>query len=112
MSNHVRPKLPGARVFFTMVLADRGSDLLVRVVGRLREAVREVRVERPFRIDAWVILPDHMHAVWTLPEGDADFSTRWAAIKARFTRSVRDFGRWWGETHPTFHLYNLQKRQR
>jgi putative transposase len=68
--------------------ADRGSDVLVREAGRLREAVREVRAERPFGIDAWVVLPDHMHAVWTLPEADADFSTRWVAIKARFSMAM------------------------
>jgi putative transposase len=88
MSNYVRPKQPGARVFFTVTLADRGSDVLVREIGALREAVREVRSERSFGIDAWVILPDHMHAVWTLPEGDADFSTRWKDIKTRFTKAV------------------------
>ena len=93
MPDYVRPKLPGACVFFTVALANRGSDLLVREVAGLRDAVRVVRAQRPFAIDAWVVLPDHMHAVWTLPEGDADFSTRWAAIKARFTRSVRDSGR-------------------
>jgi len=93
MPDYVRPKAPGARVFFTVVLADRGSDLLVREIGRLREAVREVHAERPFGIDAWVVLPDHLHAVWTLPAGDAGFSTRWGAIKARFTRSIRDSGR-------------------
>lgn len=52
--------------------------------------------ERPFGIDAWVVMPDHLHAVWTLPQGDADFSTRWGAIKARFTRSLRRVG-----FHPT-----------
>jgi putative transposase len=88
MPNNLRPRLPGARVFFTVALADRGSDVLVREAGRLREAVREVRAERPFGIDAWVVLPDHMHAVWTLPEADADFSTRWAAIKARFSMAM------------------------
>ena len=46
------------------------------------------RFERPFHIDAWVVLPDHMHAVWTLPPGDRDFSTRWRIIKARFSRAV------------------------
>jgi len=45
--------------------------------------------ERPFKVDAWVVLPDHMHAVWTFPEGDADYAVRWSAIKARFTMSLR-----------------------
>ena len=89
-------------MFFTVTLADRRSDLLVREIGRLREAVREAREARPFGIDAWVVLPDHLHAVWTLPAGDADFSTRWGAIKARFTRSIRDSGR--VGFHPTIGL--------
>ena len=88
MPNYVRPKSPGASIFFTVALADRGSDLLVREVGRLREAVEATRAARPFGIDAWVVLPDHLHCVWTLPEGDADFSTRWGAIKGRFSRGL------------------------
>lgn len=88
MSNYVRPKVSGACVFFTVNLADRGSDLLVREIDVLREAVRLTKAERPFQIDAWVVMPDHLHAVWTLPKGDADFSTRWGAIKARFTMMV------------------------
>ena len=92
MSQYIRPKRPGARVFFTVALADRGADTLVRHVDQLREAVRATKVERPFGIDAWVVLPDHMHCVWTLPEGDADFSTRMGAIKARFTRDIRRSG--------------------
>nr|WP_323766588.1 transposase [Antarctobacter sp.] len=55
----------------------------------LREAVQVTRARRPFAIDAWVVLPDHMHAVWTLPEGDANYSDRWGAIKARFSKRVR-----------------------
>ena len=93
MPTYARPRVTGACVFFTVTLADRRSDLLVREVGLLRAAVRAVRAERPFEIDAWVVLPDHLHTVWTLPPGDADFSTRWGAIKARFTRGVRDSGR-------------------
>lgn len=88
MSNYRRPRAPGATIFFTVCLAERGSDLLVREVDRLRDAVRLTRAERPFAVDAWVLLPDHMHCVWTLPDGDGDFPTRWGAIKSRFTRSV------------------------
>ena len=88
MSRYIRPKVPGACVFFTVNLVDRGADALVRHVEVLREAVAVTRAKRPFGIDAWVVLPDHMHCVWTLPEGDADFSTRMAAIKARFTRAL------------------------
>lgn len=88
MSNYIRPRQPGATVFFTVALAGRGSDLLTREVEVLREAVRTTRAERPFGIDAWVVLPDHLHCVWTLPEGDRDFSTRWSVIKARFARAM------------------------
>lgn len=75
-------------MFFTVCLADRRSDLLVREVEALRDAVRETQTARPFRIDAWVVLPDHLHAIWTLRAGDRDYGTRWGAIKARFTRAV------------------------
>ena len=87
MSSYIRPDQPGATVFFTACLADRGSDLLVREFDRLRAAVRTTRAERPFGIEAWVVLPDHMHCVWRLPDGDSDFSTRWSLIKAQFTLS-------------------------
>ncbi len=90
MSTYRRPRVPGATVFFTVALAWRGSSLLVDEVVRLRAAVRDTKRERPFDIDAWVVLPDHIHAIWTLPAGDADFSSRCGAIKARFTRRLRD----------------------
>lgn len=85
MPNYVRPRVGGATVFFTVALAQRGDDLLVREEARLREAVRVTKAERPFVIDAWVVLPDHLHAVWTLPEGDSDYSSRWRLIKSRFS---------------------------
>ena len=93
MSRYIRPTATGARIFFTVGLARRGGDLLTREVDRLRAAIVQTRNERPFGIDAWVVLPDHMHAVWTLPPGDGDFSTRWGAIKARFTRAMKSTGR-------------------
>jgi putative transposase len=92
MSKYIRPKRPGAALFFTVALADRGAQTLVEHVAVLREAVRVTKVERPFRIEAWVVLPDHMHCVWTLPEGDAEYSVRMAAIKARFTSGLRRSG--------------------
>jgi putative transposase len=92
MSRYIRPEVPGACVFFTVNLVDRGARTLVDHVDVLRQAVRVTKAERPFRIDAWVVLPDHMHAVWTLPEGDTDYSGRMAAIKARFTVGVRRSG--------------------
>jgi putative transposase len=88
MPGYLRPKVTGATVFFTVALAERGDDLLVREVARLREAVRLTRAERPFGIDAWVVLPDHLHALWTLPAGDAAYATRWRLIKSRFSRGL------------------------
>ena len=92
MSAYIRPKVPGACVFFTVIWWTGGADTLVRHVDVLRQAVAVTRAKRPFRIDAWVVLPDHMHCVWTLPEGDADYSGRWSEIKARFTRALRRSG--------------------
>ena len=86
MPTYIRPHIPAARIFFTVTLQERGSRVLVDQVPRLREAVALTKAERPFRIDAWVVLPDHLHCVWTLPEGDDDFSTRWRLIKTRFSR--------------------------
>ena len=88
MSDYLRPRVPGATVFFTVALAARGSDLLLRELPRLRAAVAGVRRARPFAIDAFVVLPDHLHAIWTLPEGDADYGVRWSAIKAAFSRGI------------------------
>jgi putative transposase len=92
MSAYIRPNVPGACVFFTVNLVDRGADTLVRHVEVLRQAVAMTRAKRPFRIDAWVVLPDHMHCVWTLPEGDSDFSGRMGEIKGQFTRALRRSG--------------------
>lgn len=86
MTNYRRLKTRGGTYFFTAALSERGSDLLVRQIDTLRRAVGVTMMERPFDCKAAVILPDHLHMIWTLPEGDADFSTRWRLIKARFSR--------------------------
>ena len=88
MPNYIRPKVTGATIFFTVNLADRSSSMLTDRIDDLRNAVRMTRTERPFAIDAWVVLPDHMHCVWTLPVGDGDYTTRWRLIKSRFSRGV------------------------
>jgi putative transposase len=90
MPDYRRNRVPGATYFFTTNLRDRRSGLLVTQIEALREAVRGVRRQLPFRIDAWVVLPDHMHCLWTLPEGDSDFPERWRGIKAAFSRTVPD----------------------
>lgn len=86
MSRYRRIYVPGGTYFFTVNLADRGSDLLIREVELLRSAYASVMAEHPVTCDAMVVLPDHIHAVWTLPDGDADFSVRWKKIKSTFTR--------------------------
>ncbi len=88
MVRYRRSFVPGGTYFFTVTLADRSSSLLVQHIDILRMAFRTARQERPFAIDAIVILPDHLHAIWTLPSGDSDFSARWKRIKAYFTHRL------------------------
>ena len=83
-----RVLIGGATYFFTVNLADRGGRLLVEHIDDLRSAVREVRQAHPFEIVAWVVLPEHMHAVWSLPPTDSDYSTRWNQIKGGFSRCI------------------------
>ena len=88
MPDYRRNRVPGGTYFFTVNLYDRSTDLLVTQIGALRSATRRISAKSPFHIDAWVVLPDHMHCIWTLPEGDTDYSGRWWAIKSTFSRSL------------------------
>ena len=88
MVQYRRNFVPGGTYFFTVTLADRTSSALVQHVDVVRNAFRIARQKRPFIIEAIVILPEHLHAVWTLPTGDSDFSSRWLRIKAHFTRRL------------------------
>jgi putative transposase len=83
-----RALVGGATYFFTVNLADRRCRLLVEQIEQLRQAVREVKRAHPFEIVAWVILPEHIHAVWSLPPGDSDFSMRWNQIKGGFSLRI------------------------
>ena len=74
--------------FFTVYLAERKSCLLVEYIEILRTSVRHVQMAHPFFIDAMVVMPDHLHSLWTLPEDDHDFSTRWGLIKSGFSRQI------------------------
>jgi len=87
-----RNRIAGGTYFFTITLKNRKSTLLVDHVEGLLRAIHAVKRARPFRIDALVILPEHLHAIWTLPAGDYDYSGRWQAIKARFSKSVAKSG--------------------
>ena len=88
MVRYRRNFVSGGTFFFTVTLADRRSSTLVEQIGHLREAFRLTRRERPFAVDAIVVLPDHLHAILKLPQDDADFSGRWRRIKAVFTHNV------------------------
>jgi putative transposase len=88
MSRYRRAHLKGGTFFFTLTLADRASDMLVRHVDQLRETYRAVQERHPFKTIAICILPDHLHAIWSLPENDADFSVRWSRIKSKFSRGL------------------------
>jgi putative transposase len=88
MVRYRRNIVPGGTFFFTVTLRDRRSSHLTNHISNLRNAFRVARRERPFAIDAIVILPEHLHAIWTLPDGDADFSGRWRRIKGHFSRNV------------------------
>lgn len=86
MSRYRRANTPGATYFFTVVTYRRRPFLCdpdVRMA--LREAITKVRKQYPFRIDGWVLLPDHLHAIWTLPPGNACFPLRWQQIKRSVT---------------------------
>lgn len=88
MTAYRRNFVPGGCFFFTVNLAERKLSLLTDHVGLLRTAFRETHQRHPFTIDAIVVLPDHLHTVWTLPEGDADFAMRWQLIKSTFSRGL------------------------
>ena len=83
-----RTDVAGGTYFFTVNLDDRSSCLLVEHIDDLRAAVSTVKQRHPFEIVAWVVLPEHMHAIWTLPDGDRDFSTRRSLIKSGFSRAI------------------------
>jgi len=88
MVGYRRARVPGGTYFFTVTLADRRAETLITHVDALRTAFRLTRHEHPFDIDAVVVMPEHLHTIWTLPDGDDDYATRWQLIKSRFTRAL------------------------
>lgn len=91
MPNYRRARTAGGTYFFTVVTEGR-RQLLTEPEARtaLRDVVQEVRRQYPFAIDAWVMLPEHIHCLWTLPAGDTDYSKRWGLIKAGFSKQMKD----------------------
>ena len=92
MSRYRRAKIQGGSFFFTVTLADRSSDLLVRHIDHLRHVYTSVQHRYPFETIAICVLPEHLHAVWSLPDGDANFSLRWSLIKSGFSRGLAGDG--------------------
>jgi len=90
MSQYRRVRVEGGWFFFTVTLADRSSDLLVRHIERLRKAYAAALKRDPFETIAICVLPDHLHAIWALPSDDADFSRRWCLIKHDFSCGLPD----------------------
>jgi putative transposase len=88
MTNYRLYRVKGGSYFFTVNLAERKRKLLTEHVGILRDAFRTVKQAHPFQLDAIVIFPDHLHALWTLPEGDDDFSLRWRQVKSAFSGAI------------------------
>ena len=107
MTSYRRLKRPGASYFFTVCLEDRDSTLLVDQIDALRAAYAATLRELPVLCPAIVVLPNHLHAIWTEPAGEVNYSERWRRIKARFSHSIgraetvcpskqrkREAGRW------------------
>ena len=89
MTDYRDNRVPGGTFFFTVRLLDRGSSLLTDHISAFSDAMRQARVRKPFHVDGWVVLPDHAHAMWTLPPGDHDCSSRWRAVKIAFSKALR-----------------------
>jgi putative transposase len=88
MTTYRRNFVAGGTYFFTVNLADRRLGLLTENIECLRAAFRYTRHRHPFTIDAIVVLPDHLHTIWTMPESDSDFVVRWNLIKGSFSRRL------------------------
>ena len=83
-----RAKIKGGTYFFTVNLAQRNRSLLVDEIDKLRNTMANVIKRHPFKLDAIVVLPEHLHALWTMPEDDCDYATRWMLIKSGFSRQL------------------------
>ncbi len=98
MSNYRRAKIAGGMYFFTVVTENRAPifhrEPIARMLGRI---IREAQRRWPFRVPAVVLLPDHLHAIWSLPRGDFAYSMRWGWIKKEFTQAYLKIG---GSTQP------------
>jgi putative transposase len=99
-----RATAAGGSYFFTVNLADRSADTLVQHIAELRSVMQRVKQSHPFSIVAMVVLPEHLHTIWRMPHGDADYPMRWSLIKSNFSRQIAK-----GEQ---IHVSRLAKRER
>ncbi len=83
-----RADVAGGTYFFTVNLAERKNTLLIEHFDKLRSAFNKTKIQHPFLLDAMVVLPEHLHAVWTLPKNDNDFAKRWMLIESNFSRQL------------------------
>jgi len=91
MPTYRRIVIPGSTYFFTVVTFQRQKFLTKSKCRQiLREVLDEVRQKHPFTIESWVLLPDHLHCMWTLPSEEANFSKRWGLIKAKFAKRAKE----------------------
>ena len=88
MTAYRRDRMLGGSYFFTVNILDRQSNLLTHHIDELRNAHRQMIAKYPVQVDAMVVLPDHIHAIWTLADDDADYSSRWKFFKSSFSRSI------------------------
>jgi len=92
MPSYRRAFIPGGSFFFTVVTYQRRAFLTSpQARDILREAISQVQRSFPFELEAICLLPDHLHCIWSLPDGDGDFSTRWKNIKSLFSRRTLKF---------------------
>jgi putative transposase len=99
-----RADVAGGTYFFTVNLADREADLLTRHIDDLREVMNKVKQAHPFVVEAMVVLPEHLHAIWRLPSDDVAYPMRWSLIKAGFSRCI--------EKNEHIRVSRLAKRER
>lgn len=83
-----RSDIKGGTYFFTVNLIDRKSTLLIDQINHLKAAINNVKQNHPFKINAMVTFPEHIHAIWTLPPDDSNYAKRWMLIKSTFSRKI------------------------
>jgi putative transposase len=90
MSHYRRVRIQGGSYFFTVNLSDRRSTLLTDEHDLLKKSLQSIKRKHPFKLHGWVVLPDHLHCIWTLPAKDTDYPGRWREIKKAFTNACRN----------------------